>query len=110
MDTTNRDLREIDQRIADLNLSLTEQLATLNLSLNGRLSDIQSDLDHHRWQTHYYHRNTLSRLGRLEARRKDRQPLFQNLDSVIIIRMLFWVGMAAAGVISWAEVGKLVIN
>lgn len=111
MDTTHKELREIDQRIAALNLSLTKQMTALNLSLNGKLTDIQSDLDHHRWQTHYYRRTILSRLARLESKRKDnRFPLLKIMDTVIIIRIIILAGLAATGVVTWSEVGKLVIN
>jgi hypothetical protein len=109
--TTHKDLREIDQRIAALNISLTTQLADINLTLNTRLTEIQANLDHHRWQTHHHRKDIFVRLAKLEeAKPSGSRPWVSMIDPVIIARALFLAGMAATGVISWVEVGKIAIN
>lgn len=109
--TTHKDLREIDQRIAALNISLTAQLSEINLTLNTRLVEIQANLDHHRWQTHYYRKAIFARLASLEeARPAERRSWIKLIDPVVVMRALFFAGMAATGMMTWAEVGKLAIN
>ncbi len=111
MTTHHKDLREIDQRIATLTISLTTQLADINLTLNTRLIEIQSNLDHHRVQTHYYRQEIFTRLARLEARKPSEPRSWSTLiDPVIVARGLFLAGLAATGAISWVEVGKLAMN